>query len=313
MFTMVGGRVGGIAVLCLGLFAAAAPAQDIAAVAPVHVESERTGLLPAFTLRRDVREVEVWFTAADREGRPVNDLSASQVAVHDDGRPVEALAYFQRHTGISARMVMLVDGSDSMRRRFAAARAAALAVRARSTLAQAPGVFYFVGRNVYCEAGCAAPALADMRPEGETPLFDQLLALAGRMELPARSGARNVVALFSDGEDNWSRTDLEAVVQALQQRNIAVYTITAHSRRLEFAGDRVLRRLAQATGGRAFFLSRYQDAPRVLAKIESELRTQYVLGFRPEAAAPWSYHQLRIEAQGRAVHINARAGYLLQP
>ena len=307
----------GLAIACIGmgLCVAAARAQEPAAMPLSPARSTVQNLpLPAFTMTRDVREVEVWFTATDGQGCSVDDLSVGQVAVSDDGRPVGPLAYFSQGREFAVRVLLLIDGSDSMRRRFASARAAALAVRASSTPKRAPEVFYFVGRNVYCETGCAAPLRSHVRPQGETPLFDQLVALAGRMELPARQDVRNVVVLFSDGEDNFSRSDLEGVVQAFQQRNIAVYTISAHSRRLEFAGDRVLRRLAEATGGRAFFLSRYEDAPPALAQIQSELRTQYVLGFRPQDALPWSYHRLSVVATGRPdVRVNARAGYRVQP
>ena len=307
----------GLAMACIGmgLCMGAASGQEPRVLALSHAHSTvRIVPLPAFTISRDVREVEVWFTATDQQGCSVDDLSVGQVAVIDDGHPVGPLAYFSQAREFTARILMLIDGSDSMRRRFASARAAALALRASSTPDRAPDVFYFVGRNVYCEAGCAAPLRSDVRPQGETPLFDQLVALAQRMEAPAPQDVRNVVVLFSDGEDNSSRSDLEAVVQAFQQRNIAVYTITAHSRRLEFAGDRVLRRLADATGGRAFFLSRYEEAPPALAQIQAELRTQYVLAFRPPDALPWSYHRLSVVATGRPdVRVNARAGYLVQP
>src|ERR1700686_2084633 len=46
-------------------------------------------------------------------------------------------------------------------------------------------------------------------------------------------------------------------------------------------GDKVLEQLAAATGGRAFFPFKMKDMTRSFAAIEDELRSQYVVSYRP--------------------------------
>ena len=294
--------------------------QDLAAAQPP--DSPRTAAAPAsreglagFSFRRDVAEVEVWLTAVDRAGRAVDGLTAAQLTVSDDGRPVPGFTYFERREESLLRWVILVDGSDSMRRKFQSARAAALAFMRQWPGSKSPAqVKYFVGRNIYCEADCPNRLPEQVRPEGETALFDRLLETAEAAAAPGEQKTRTIVILFSDGEDNWSQSDLEGAVQSLQQRNIAVYSLSAHNSRLQYQGDRVLRRLSQATGGRAFFLKRYDRAEEVLSEIQNELRIQYVVGFRPQAPVPWSYHELSVAAApSLEVRLQARKGYLVHP
>jgi hypothetical protein len=269
----------------------------------------------AFSLRRDVAEVEVWLTASDRAGRAVETLSPSEVTVSDNGQPVTTFSHFERREEPMVRWIVLVDGSDSMRRTFSSARAAAIAFMQQAAGSKSPAqVTYFVGRKIYCEADCANPLPREVWPEGETPLFDRLLEVAAGLEDPRVQPERTVIILFSDGEDNWSRSDLEGAVQSFQQHNVAVYSLSAHSPGVEYPGDRVLRRLSQATGGRAFFLKHYAEAVPVLSGIRNELRVQYVLGFRPATALPWSYHELKVAAPpALKLRVQARSGYMVQP
>lgn len=49
-------------------------------------------------------------------------------------------------------------------------------------------------------------------------------------------------------------------------------------------GHGLLANVAQITGGRAFTLEDPNEMPAVAHRIGTELRTQYVLGYRPEKA-----------------------------
>jgi Ca-activated chloride channel homolog len=143
---------------------------------------------------------------------------------------------------------------------------------------------------------------------GQTALYDALISTAGILR--STTPARRVMLLLSDGEDNYSRATLAEALEALQQANIAVYSVTVHSPRLEYPGDGIVRQLAAATGGRAFLLRHFAGLSRVLANMENDLRSQYIVGFRPLGSlGPDEFHDVKVLSLKRGTHIRARTGY----
>ncbi|MGE5204641.1 MAG: VWA domain-containing protein [Chlamydiota bacterium] len=256
----------------------------------------------ALTIRRVVPEVQMVFAAKDHHGRPALGLGAGEIKVLDNG-VAASLTSFQAAASLPLRIGLLLDGSESMRRSFAAERRAALAFLRGGQRSASDQIFVmtFAARERSGEGAVSVPAMG-----GQTALYDSLIG-ASKM-LASVEPACRVLLLFSDGEDNYSRATLAEAIAALQQWNIVVYSITVHSSRLEYPGDRVLRQIAAATGGRAFLLSSYARASRVFAGVERELNGQYVVGFRPVGAlARGEFHAVKIVARGAV--IRARSGY----
>jgi len=83
--------------------------------------------------------------------------------------------------------------------------------------------------------------------------------------------------VFSDGEDNYSLHSARDVIAAAQQAKVAVYTIHRRNNRGWGNGDSVLNAIALRTGGRDFTVANTRDVEKVLATIENELRSGYVL------------------------------------
>ena len=76
-------------------------------------------------------------------------------------------------------------------------------------------------------------------------------------------------------------------------------------------GDRVLQRLADATGGRAFFPLKIENVGKASAQIKDELRSQYALAYKPASlTADGNYHSIQILAQNhKNLRARARKGY----
>jgi VWFA-related protein len=260
----------------------------------------------ALTIRRTVPEVQMVFAAEDHQGHPVPNLGAGEIKVLDNG-VAAPLTSFQAAAGLPLRLALLLDASDSMRGGFAAERRAAGVFLRRTEHSAGDQIFVmtFAARERSGQGAVSARAMG-----GQTALYDSLIH-ATKM-LASVEPARRVLLLFSDGEDNYSRATLAEAIAALQRWNVVVYSITMHSLRLEYPGDRVLREIAAATGGRAFLLPSYARTSRVFAEVERELSAQYVVGFRPAGAlAPGEFHAVKIMARGTV--IRARAGYYAGP
>jgi VWFA-related protein len=76
-----------------------------------------------------------------------------------------------------------------------------------------------------------------------------------------------------------------------------------------------LRKLAEKTGGRAFFLDEGMDLDAAFAQIQEEMRSQYVIAYSPKnKARDGSYRKLKLEIvtsemKQRKLRLLHREGY----
>jgi len=114
-----------------------------------------------------------------------------------------------------------------------------------------------------------------LRPGGGTALYDALY-FACRDKLlkaPKSTPVRRAIILLSDGEDNLSHVTREEAIEMAQRAEAIVYTISTNVSGTKGEGDRILERIADATGGRAFFPFQIRDVSNAFAEIQDELRS----------------------------------------
>lgn len=92
---------------------------------------------------------------------------------------------------------------------------------------------------------------------------------------------RAALILFSDGEDDLSLHDLSDAITEAEVTGVAIYTVSAHNPKTRAPGDAVLHDLAVHTGGRDFVAKDANQLQEALAAIDGELRTSYLLYYRP--------------------------------
>ena len=92
---------------------------------------------------------------------------------------------------------------------------------------------------------------------------------------------RRAIILLSDGEDNQSHVTREEAIEMAQRAEAIVYTISTNVSGTKGKGDKVLERIADATGGRAFFPFQIRDVANAFAEIQEELRSQYAVSYKP--------------------------------
>ncbi len=121
---------------------------------------------------------------------------------------------------------------------------------------------------------------------------------------------RRAIVLVSDGDDNQSRVTREEAIEMAQRAEVIIYAISTNISGNLGRGDKILERLADATGGRAFFPFKDQDIPSYFNAIQDELRSQYALAYRPaDFQSDGRYRAIEILAQKRNLHVRARKGY----
>ena len=152
-----------------------------------------------------------------------------------------------------------------------------------------------------------------MRPGGGTALYDAIYYASRDKLLKAQQNGpvRRAIILLSDGDDNQSHVSREEAIDMAQRAEVIVYTISTNIIGSKNKGDKILERIANATGGRPFFPFQITDVANAFAEIQDELRSQYALSYKPaDLKADGRYHSIEILAQNhKNLRVRSRRGY----
>jgi VWFA-related protein len=254
----------------------------------------------------------------DRKGRIVSDLGEQNFQVYEDG--VRQSIRLFRHEDIPVTVGLVVDHSGSMRPKIADAIAAARTfVRSSNPDDQMfvvnfnehvtlglPGALRFTNRSEDLES-----AILKAPTTGQTALYDAVIEALERLQAGNRE--KKVLLVISDGGDNASKHSLAQVLQLAGQSSALVYTIGIFDQDDADRNPDVLRRLAQATGGEAFFPGEFSEAAAVCENIARDIRNQYTLGYLSTSAAKSGIYRTIQVAAGRATGgkllVRTRSGY----
>ena len=270
------------------------------------------------TIVHVVNEVRVVFTVTDRHGRYIKDLKRDDFRVIDDQKPAE-LRSFRSETDLPLQVGLLVDASNSVRDRFKFEQEAAIEflnaiIRPRYDKA------FVVGFDATPEVtqdftdnteGLSA-GVRMLRAGGGTAMYDALyFACRDKLLKQEQVGpVRRAIILLSDGEDNLSHVTREEAIDMAARAEVIVYTISTNISGMKGKGDKVLERIADATGGRAFFPFQMRDVSDAFLSIQEELRSQYAVAYKPaDFAADGRYRTIAILAQDKGMKVRTRKGY----
>ncbi len=103
---------------------------------------------------------------------------------------------------------------------------------------------------------------------------------------------RRVIVLISDGDDTFSKAELQDAIDIAQRTETTIFGISTKAGFLgtvpgvdagtvKDKGDKFLTQLCEETGGEAFFTGDMIELERAFKKISQELRSQYIITYRP--------------------------------
>jgi VWFA-related protein len=272
------------------------------------------------TIRSTTNEVNVVFTVTDKHGRRITDLKQSDFRIVDDNKPPQEIRSFHAETNLPLQAGLLIDASNSVRDRFKFEQQAAIEFLNQTIHPQTDHAFV-VGFDVTPEvtqdftddAEKLAHGVHELRPGGGTALYDAVyFACRDKLLKAPKSGTvRRAIILLSDGNDNQSHVTREEAIEMAQRAEAIIYTISTNVSGTKDQGDKVLERIADATGGRAFFPFQIRDVANAFAEIQEELRSQYAIAYKPaDFKADGHYRTIEIVANDRkSFKVRARRGY----
>ena len=309
-----------------GTSTSAAPAP------PASVPAEPAGQTPAqpgnpaksdsdesvATIVHVVNEVRVVFTVIDRHGRYIKDLTRDDFKVIDDQKPTE-LRSFHAETDLPLQVGLLVDASNSVRDRFKFEQDAAIEFL-NSIIRPSYDKAFVVGFDATPEVTQdftdstenLSAGVRLLRAGGGTAMYDALyFACRDKLLKQEQTGpVRRAIILLSDGEDNLSHVTREEAIEMAERAEVIVYTISTNISGMKGNGDKVLERIADATGGRAFFPFQMREMSDAFVSIQEELRSQYALAYKPaNFVADGRYRTIEILTQEKGLKVRTRKGY----
>jgi Ca-activated chloride channel homolog len=271
------------------------------------------------TITKRVNEVNVLFIATDHHGKFVRNLNQNDFSILDDHKPPASIISFRGETDLPLELGLLVDTSGSVRGRFDFEQESAVSFLQQTIRPNFDKAFVMgfnghssVTQDFTDNVSLLSSGVHRLEVGGGTALYDAIYH-ACRDKLILDRGdrpGRHAIIVVSDGEDNQSEVTQTQAIEMAQRAEVIIYAISTDDSGLVLRGDTVLQQLADATGGRAFFPFNMKDITRSFSAIEDELRSQYVISYRPaEFDADGRYRSIEITAQRKDLQVRARRGY----
>jgi len=272
------------------------------------------------TIRSTVNEVNVVFTVTDKHGHYVKDLKKENFKVVDDSKPAAEIRSFHAEANLPLDVGLLVDASNSVRDRFKFEQQAAVeflnqTIRPRYDQAFVVGfdVTPEVTQDFTDDTERLSVGVRSLRPGGGTAMYDALyFACRDKLMKAQHKGpVRRAIILLSDGDDNQSHVTREEAIEMAQRADVIIYTISTNLSGTGHHGDKVLERIADATGGRSYVPFQLNEVANAFAAIQEELRSQYAISYKPaDFLSDGRYRSVEILALGqKGLRVRSRHGY----
>lgn len=301
--------------------------------------------------RVETNIVNVLFNAVDKNRRFVTTLRPEDVRVFENDE-AQTVATFERETALPLSLAILIDVSGSQESTLpdeqAAAhifidsvlrpdrdKAAVVSFTGDATVEQDLTNNFVRLHRAIEHVEIATPATKDEafvyeKAEeesartgtdnpglpGSTAIWDAVWATATDMLSQTPERTRRAIILLSDGADSTSRLKKEQAIEAVVKANAVVYAIGIGDADFD---EGALKKVAERTGGRAFFPENEAKLNAAFAQIQQELRSQYLLSYSPtNKARDNSFRQLKIdlvnpELRKQKLKLTYRNGYFARP
>jgi VWFA-related protein len=292
------------------------PAQDSTALMPDN--STVAAIKSELLVRKQVNEVSLVLSVTDKKGHFISGLGAEKFSVFDNDRQQTNITFFQNQTNLPLDIAIVLDTSESVTAEFEAERNSITEFLQQTIRHEDSVVLLAFNDTVRVIAPIRynwrdlSHRLKRIKPQGETALYDAVSQAAQR--LAQNPGpARRVIVLVSDGQENRSQTGLDGAVSAALKAGAVIYSINDGDdpdTPVGKDGETVLRTLSQSTGGNYFYSSENGEIGTAFSKIRKELRSQYVLAYKPSEISSSQFHFLKVVVEN--LRVRCRRGYYVK-
>lgn len=268
---------------------------------------------PEFGTVIEVTAVELPVTVLDKgTGKPVENLTVDDFKVYEDGVE-QTISAFALHRGLPVRMGIIVDTSGSMEETLPTVQRAVMGFLRNllrpqdrafvETFSDEPDVL----APFTADFGALENAMLALFADRATALYDAVIM--GLFQFSGVRGRKAMVVL-TDGEDTASKNEFEDVAGYAQRAGVTIYTIGVDLPATKVVARWQLNKLAESTGGKAYFVSAKSELEKIYSEIDRELRTQYLLAYTSNSEKPSDeLRKIDVEVDRKKVKVRTISGY----
>jgi Ca-activated chloride channel family protein len=273
---------------------------------------------PTLSVSSDLALIDA--SVIDRNGKPLRGLPPSSFHLFESGVEQKIVTVSEADLPISA--VLVFDESGSMGKGVHLCAEAVRKFLDESTASDEFALITFA-KEVVVESDFTNNAraiqsrLLKAKSHGRTALLDAVRTAALLMR--HAHNQRRVILVLTDGGDNRSRSRESEVERILLETEAQVYaTSIPQEKHLDDPntafGPELLDRLSAAAGGRNVSMDGFWDLESVMRQINNEIRSEYVLAFRPKHLmhdGKFRHVSLRVTPPSGVQHVSVsfRPGY----
>ena len=261
--------------------------------------------------KAEVSSVLVEASVFGKDGKSISGLQNRDFTLFEDDVP-QSLDLV-RSDVVDSTYTLLVDASQSMSRRldFVQRASERLLVHLRRTDRVIVAPF---SKSVGSITGptddrtTVRDAIGAIRTNGGTAILDVLTDLPRLLE---GATGRQAVVLVTDGYDEHSKKSLEDALRAVKSAQATLFVVGIGGvAGISIKGERLLRSIAEQTGGRAFFPSRDEELPSVHQMIASDIQSRYLLAYTPtNPRIDGAWRKIVVKTDDADRTVRARPGY----
>lgn len=281
---------------------AAATADAMATPTPTPIPSPTKTPFddPNEIIKVETELVNISVRAVDRNNRPINDLQQKDFRVFENG-VVQQIDFFSK-SEVPTNYGMVIDNSGSMRQQLDKVIEAGKILVATNRPDDESMIIRFVSRDKVEIAQPFTPSKVDLNDAldnmfiegGQTAIIDAVYLAVEEIDSYEKSKddrKRRALILVSDGEDRNSYYNEKQLFDRLKESEVQIFVIGFTddlskdggfiSKSPQDKAKSFLKRMAEETGGKAYFPASIAELPELARTISSELRTQYSIGYIP--------------------------------
>ena len=241
--------------------------------------------------------------------------------VIDDAKP-QTLEMFSAEE-VPATVGFLIDNSNSMRASRERVIASAVAFAQKS---HPQDEIFALTFNEAVQIAWNATIVSEMSPaafasamsqsivaRGMTAIYDGIMSGLNRLQLAKHT--RQVLIVVSDGGDNASKATQDQTLKRVHDSDATIYTVALVDPMLRDGNPKLLRRLAEATGGESYQPRRVDDVDEAFERISRDIRRAYTLAYVPtkgESTTPHRRRKVNVyvrSPEGKVLRVRTRDGY----
>jgi VWFA-related protein len=297
---------------------------------------------PLFRVKVDM--VVLSFQVTDSKNHYINGLKPSDFHIYEDGiaqklstfaeganaplaiavdgttRPIldgnkDALPGMERPDAfVGTNVFVLFDTSNFMYRGFVYAEDAIADFVRGLDRADSVAVYTF-SRNLSRASALTrdhADAITGLRSAvagDDTALYNTLLLT---LRDAAKVPGRKVVIVFSNGPDNASMVAPDDVRAVAEDEGIPIYVISTNEVNKDPISSGVFRRIAQRTGGKAYWARTWQKQVEAFESIREDMSNSYTVTYYPAPNPNEGFRKINVEIvsdPGKKYRVQCRPGY----